>query len=1006
MSDAIRNFQLFVSSPMDARFERTRLERVVERLNGEFHGVARLTTIRWENEFYKAHETFQAQIPQAANCDLVVAIFRARLGTELPGDFPRMADDRSYPSGSAYEVLSAIKASKKRGAPDVYVFRFPEPPLVQLDDPRRAETELQWERLKAFIETWFRSSSGQFRAGFQTFTSIDDFEAQADALLRKWLGEKVLHGRPAVWPVSLKGSPFRGLAAFGPKHALVFFGRNRDIAKATDRLKDAAERGCPFLLVDGPSGSGKSSLVRAGLLPRLTTAGVIPSIDVWRVAVMRPGELSADPFAALARALFVRTEDLADDEEGRPEALPELGASDFETPADLAALLAHGDDTAIKPILRILGAIEHAFRQKEGFDRDVKAALLLVVDQLDELFGDGTGDDARMRFAKLLSLLARSGRVWVVATLRADLFDRFLEHGELRRLKEDGGSFDLGPPDTAELAEIVRGPAAAANLVYEIDAVTGEQLDERLLKDADRPDLLPLLQFTLNRLFEARETLLDQTRLTFEAYRTLRGIEGAVESEAETALAALGRLEQARLPRLLRELVAPAQARDAGVSVGRAGYNIRSVPRADVAYDEASAKLVRALVDARILLSSGEAGHATVRLAHARVLDCWGRAKSVVAENSDFYRIRADVEAQLQRWEAAGSSRDLLVGAGRPLAEAESLVRRFPEELPRATRDFIKRSGRRARLRQTLSFAAALLFAIVAIAALVAQQQVVRAQKLAEEQRRSAEQALAATTQFADTVVFDGEQGPGALPIKSMRRIFDRAIQGYDQVITLNPTATAYNGRGLAYYSEQNYDQAISDFDQAIVLDPQYAFAFNNRGRAHYAKKDYDHAISNYDEAIRLDPKYSFAFTNRGRASRGTTIMPSRTTTRRLCWIRRAPSRSFTVAARTAPRVTSTAPSRITTVRLCSIRKTQSRSIISATPTTKKKTIAPQLRITIVQLFSTRSTPPRSVLAAMPTPPKAIRTAPSRTTTRRLCSSRNTPAHSTTVGSLIAPKAT
>jgi hypothetical protein len=118
MSDAIRNFQLFVSSPMDARFERTRLERVVERLNGEFHGVARLTTIRWENEFYKAHETFQAQIPQAANCDLVVAIFRARLGTELPGDFPRMADDRSYPSGSAYEVLSAIKASKKRGAPD------------------------------------------------------------------------------------------------------------------------------------------------------------------------------------------------------------------------------------------------------------------------------------------------------------------------------------------------------------------------------------------------------------------------------------------------------------------------------------------------------------------------------------------------------------------------------------------------------------------------------------------------------------------------------------------------------------------------------------------------------------------------------------------------------------------------------------------------------------------------------------------------------------------------
>jgi hypothetical protein len=285
VAKGIRQIRVFVSSPADARFERSRLERVIERLNGELQGVARLTAIRWETEFYKAHATFQAQIPEAAQCELVVAIFRARLGTELPAEFPRMADEQPYPSGTAYEVLSAIDAAKTQGFPDVYLFRFPQPPSVQLDDPERAQIEAQWEQLKVFFESWFRTPAGHFKAAFQTFASTDDFEAQAEALLRKWLEEKVLHGRSVVWPVAIKGSPFRGLATFGAKHAPVFFGRSRDITKATDRLKDAAEKGCAFLLVDGASGTGKSSLARAGLAPRLTSAGVVPSVDLWRSVV-------------------------------------------------------------------------------------------------------------------------------------------------------------------------------------------------------------------------------------------------------------------------------------------------------------------------------------------------------------------------------------------------------------------------------------------------------------------------------------------------------------------------------------------------------------------------------------------------------------------------------------------------------------------------------------------------------------------------------------------------
>jgi eukaryotic-like serine/threonine-protein kinase len=782
VTGGLRQVRIFVSSPTDAQFERSRLERVVERLNGEFAGVARIAPVRWETEFYKAHTTFQAQIPEAAQCDVVVAIFRARLGTELPADFQFMPNGEPYPSGTAYEVLSAIAAAKTSGHPDVYVFRFPEPPSVQLDDPRRADIEAQWTRLKAFFETWFRTPAGHFKAGFQTFSSTDDFETQAETLLRKWLDDNVLLGRSAVWPVDIKGSPFRGLAAFGAKHAPVFFGRSRDIAKAADRLKDAAEKGCSFLLVVGASGAGKSSLVRAGLVPRLTAAGVVTRVDVWRVAVMRPDETAGDPFAALAKALFVGGADLPEDELGRPLALPELATSDFPRPEDYSAQLMHADPTAIKPLISALTTVARAQEKSGGYEREFKATLLLVVDQLDELFGMAA--EMQVRFARLIDLLARSGRVWIIATLRADLFDSFIAQPVLKQLKEDGASYDLAPPDAAELSEIVRGPAIAAGLLYEKDLATGESLDERLLKDAGRSDLLPLLQFTLNQLFEAGAEAEHRNILSFATYQALGGLEGAVDREAETALHTLDDAERARLPRLLRELAVPA--RDGAISASRASFDIRAVPYTVAAYDETSAKLARVLIDARILLSFGQGKQATLRLAHARVLDAWQRANKIVADNVDFYHIRADVEEQRRKWEAAKRSRDLLISRGRPLAEAESIVRRFPEEIAAATRDFIKRSARRARLAQTLTASAAVLFALVAGAAIYAERQAVRAQQEADMQRLRAEDTLAAATKTANSLVFDLARrfrDIVGMPANLVKDILDRARALQEQLI-------------------------------------------------------------------------------------------------------------------------------------------------------------------------------------------------------------------------------
>ena len=602
----MRVVRVFVSSPGDVEHERQRVDRAAERLNGEFAGIVRIETIR-HNSCHDTHAGLPNDTPAATDCDILIAIVWSRLGAELPPGFPRLPE------------------SKDR--PHILLFRKSAPPRVAIDDDAalaRAQTE--WKRLQSFFEEAEHSD-----VPVRDFADADELEAQIDALLREWLEAHRPPGRPAVWPIAINGSPFRGLAPFDAEHAPVFFGRTHEVTRAVDRLKAAAARKNPFLLVVGPAGAGKSSLVRAGLVPRLTAAGVAGEVDVWRVALVRPGPR---PFAALAEALL---------------ALPEL-ADRRTRPAELFAADA---------ILRVLDRI--------GADGEVRADLLLVVDPLDDLFGADISAADRVAFAALLRALVASGRVWVVATLRAALYERFLAEADLAALKAAGADHDLAAPGAAQLAEIVRGPADAAGLVYETNAA-GERLDDRILRDATAVDPLPALQFALQRLFIERQLAGAERRLTFAAYETLGGIDDAIDRAAERALANAGEGAIDVLPRLLRKLTAPVPAAPS-TAAGRATLVTRAATLVAAAPDEPTRRLVDALVEARILLHAKERGVPTVRLAHASVLTHWQRARGIVAGHLGFLRRRDDAD------------------------------------------------DRRARLRQTVSLATAAAFAAVAVVA-------------------------------------------------------------------------------------------------------------------------------------------------------------------------------------------------------------------------------------------------------------------------------------------------
>ena len=746
-------FKLFVSSPGDVMVERRRVENVVSRLNGEFAGVARLEAIRWETEFYQAYSTFQAQIPRSTDCDIVIGILRWRLGTELPPDFSeKLPGNQPFPSGTAYEILTAIAKRQQGGAlPDVYVFRFAgSSPAVPVDDPNRGKIEHDWAALKSFFEQWFLTARGHFKAAFNPYNSEDDFEEQLEKLLRKWVADKVAGGRVVRWPVEVKGSPFCGLAAFGAKHAAVFFGRNDDIARAVDLWRETGTRGSPYLLVVGASGSGKSSLARAGLVPRLTTPGVIKEVDAWRVAVMRPGDSPTGPFAALAAALLQDDADLAKEEEGRGPALPEIAQGNSRTPAELAGVLQHADAAAIKPIVNALARVGAAEHDREKYSREVRCDLVLLIDQFEELFAGSVSEAERNAFIDLMAQLVGTGRIWLVTTLRADFYARMLDQPALKKLKELGATYDLAPPGPVELAEIVRAPAEAAGLVFETDAMSGERLDTLVLRDADRPDMLPLVQLALSRLFEARETVGGDVVLPLKVYNSLGGLKGIINEAGERALASAGDAAIVRLPQLLRQLAVPARDQD---GAGKGALTVRSVPLALAAPDEPGRELVDALVDARLLTTAGTDADAQVRLTHQRVLEDWSRARTIVAESTDFYRIRADLEESRQKWESGQRRKELLLPRGLPLAEAASIVGKYGNELTPETLAYVSASRRRAQRAQMVGWGLAAFFFVLALTAVGSAFKALQARREAIRAQQQTEAALAASEQRQHSAV-------------------------------------------------------------------------------------------------------------------------------------------------------------------------------------------------------------------------------------------------------------
>ncbi len=450
--------------------------------------------------------------------------------------------------------------------------------------------------------------------------------------------------------------PYRGLRPFREEDTSFFFGREM----FTDRLAEAVERH-NFVAVVGDSGSGKSSVVQAGLMPRLRQ---IKAGRVWDMVRLVPGDR---PLRALAAALHPLLEPNLDDEVDRLAKVQKLGG-----------LLAEGK-------IPLRDVVDRVLKKQPGTDR-----LLFVVDQWEELYTLCKDAATQRRFVDTLLEATATEPLTVVLTLRADFYGRVLGYRPLADRLE-GARIDLAAMNRDEQMRAVEKPAQLVGLEFE------EGLVKRILDDVDKePGNLPQLEFALTQLWEKRTDI----RLLHQTYQALGEVQGAIASYAEEEVyQKLKPAEQAIFPRMMIQLVHPGE----GIEDTRRRATIAELGEAS----EALANLVRTLADKRLIVTGRDetTGNETIEVSHEALIRRWGRLREWINADRDFRRWQDRLRANLGAWQATQHDKGALL-RGALLAEAQDWLAKRKVDLSSQERDFILASDLAERQREQEELAA------------------------------------------------------------------------------------------------------------------------------------------------------------------------------------------------------------------------------------------------------------------------------------------------------------
>jgi WD40 repeat protein/DNA-binding SARP family transcriptional activator/class 3 adenylate cyclase len=408
-------------------------------------------------------------------------------------------------------------------------------------------------------------------------------------------------------------NPYKGLRAFTETDSADFFGRGELTRRLVSRLAEAGP-GSRFLAVVGPSGGGKSSVVRAGLVPAIRHE-VLGNPEDPFIAEMFPG---AHPIDELEAALL---------------------------------------RIAVRPVSRLhdrLGSGSRGLLEAVDLIAPGHAEVVLVVDQFEEVFTLTTDESERSLFLEALRVAAADpeSRLRIIVTLRADFYDRPLIYPRFGELLAE--RTEAVPPLTAdELEQAIRGPVERIGVRPEPGLVA-----EMIADVAHQPGALPLLQYALTELFEHRE----DDRLTLSAYRELGGITGALSARAEHIYEAFDQRSRLATKQIFLRLVTLGEGRhDTRRRVARSELDALGVER------EAVDNVVDAFGRHRLFTFDREPStrEPTVEIAHEALLSAWARLRTWIDDAREDLRQERGLARAAAEWRGSDGDRSFLVRGAR-----------------------------------------------------------------------------------------------------------------------------------------------------------------------------------------------------------------------------------------------------------------------------------------------------------------------------------------------------
>ncbi|MCF7518609.1 winged helix-turn-helix domain-containing protein [Pseudoalteromonas sp. L21] len=590
-------------------------------------------------------------------------------------------------------------------------------------------------------------------------------------------------------------SPFVGLSAFSPDQAGVFFGRNKQIETLLQRVSAQIQFGRAFCLILGSSGSGKSSLVNAGVLPALMNTSGYDGIRVHSYCQLDFADVNKD------RLLLDLASTLLDLEINDAPVLSDMSA---ET---LCELLTSQPEHIISRCKAALAELNN---------EHTKPYLFLFIDRLEVLLSSPLfTNDERSQFLKLIECLATSDCIIIFSACRNDFYPQVVSQPSLMAGKANGAHFDLLAPTRSELKQMIRLPALAAGLSWQTHPEHHTPLDEQLCNDtANNPDALPMLQYTLQQLYLQRSP---DSELLFSEYQALGTIEGAIGQKAEQVFCQLPNEQQAELAVVLSRLI----------TLNPDGETLTSrAARWSELTNPAQTKLVQAMVESRLFVSHLKNEQACFSLAHEALLRHWQRAIDWVAVHQQSLAIKSRVQLATERWLLEHKHTDFLLAQGKPLQEAHSLVSNPMFSLSNDELALIKASNKKAkRKKRVLQITAATLVCLTFIATFMSVRSY-HAEQVAKQKRQEAESLLGFMVgEFADKL---------------------RSVKRMDLL-------DGISNKALEYFSNQD-EEAASLFDfsdkQAQFNNRfQYAQTLEAMGEVAYSRGKTDEAFTAFENA-------------------------------------------------------------------------------------------------------------------------------------------------------------